>query len=160
MHFPSRFAILLDGAFVLKKLNSCLGRFPSSSDIVQLCDRIRGDSRLTEFELLRIYYYDARPATAELINPVDSSVLDLTTTAIFARHERLLRKLELQSDFALRLGEVVTHEWRIGQSAMRNLQSSGRTIEARDLVPNISQKGVDLRMGAPLSQSPSAQSSQ
>lgn len=30
---------------------------------------------------------------------------------------------------------------------MRNLQSGGRAIGARDLVPNISQKGVDLRMG-------------
>lgn len=98
MHLPPRFAILLDGAFVLKKLNGCFGRFPSANEVLQLCDRIKADSRLTDLELLRIYYYDARPATAELVNPVDDSVLNLTRTTIYARHESLLDKLELQPD--------------------------------------------------------------
>lgn len=115
--------------------------------MASLCERIKADPLLQNLELLRIYWYDARPATGTLTNPVDSSVLNLASTQVYAQHESLLDALELKPDFALRLGETVTHEWRIGKSAMKNLQGAGRTIQGKDLVPNISQKGVDLRIG-------------
>lgn len=36
----SRFAILLDGAFVIKRLETHLRRFPTAPQIQQLCDTI------------------------------------------------------------------------------------------------------------------------
>lgn len=55
--------------------------------------------------------------------------------------------MELRRDFALRLGELSTHEWKLGGHALKSLLKEARTIEARDRVPNIEQKGVDLRIG-------------
>jgi uncharacterized LabA/DUF88 family protein len=51
-------------------------------------------------------------------------------------------------NFALRMGETMTHDWKIGSSAMRSLtKGEARRLRASDLVPNTSQKGVDLRIG-------------
>ncbi|MDA3921869.1 MAG: NYN domain-containing protein [Salinisphaera sp.] len=42
----------------------------------------------------------------------------------------------------------MTHDWKIGSSAMRSLtKGEARPLRASDLVPNTSQKGVDLRIG-------------
>lgn len=147
MSFPDRFAILLDGAFVLKKLSASLKKFPSAENVVAVCDRIIADPSLSNSELLRIYYYDAKPSTNSLVNPIDGSLLDLSNTSIHTRHTSLLNKLELKPDFALRLGETATHGWEIGVMAMKDMLNKSRAVKARDLVPNVTQKGVDLRIG-------------
>jgi uncharacterized LabA/DUF88 family protein len=53
----------------------------------------------------------------------------------------------MQPDFALRMGEASVHGWTIGSRAMRALAKAPRAPTAGDLVPNIEQKGVDLRIG-------------
>jgi hypothetical protein len=58
-----------------------------------------------------------------------------------------LDTLELRPDYALRLGETVTQEWKLGSKAMKSVLKNPRHIVATDLVPNIGQKGVDLRIG-------------
>ena len=132
---------------MLKKLSAALGNFPTSDDVVAACDRIQVDPLLADSKLLRIYYYDAKPATDQITNPIDGSVLDLSSTHVHVRHASLLDSLELKPDFALRLGETATHGWQVGPRAMRNMLRKPRAIEERDLVPNVSQKGVDLRIG-------------
>lgn len=37
--------------------------------------------------------------------------------------------------------------WKLGNQAIKNLGKTKRPIEPSDLVPNISQKGVDMRIG-------------
>jgi uncharacterized LabA/DUF88 family protein len=141
------FAILLDGAFVIKKLQIRLQRFPSAVDIRQLCVRIGELDELRDRKLLRIYFYHAQPAEGILVNPIDKSRLDLAASKTHYEHKNLLRELEMAADFELRLGETVIHDWRLGGQAMRSLKTCPRMIEARDLIPNILQKGVDLRIG-------------
>lgn len=143
----SRFAILLDGAFVIKKLEHRLGRFPSAADIERLCLSFAQFQDLRHRELLRIYFYHAPPTESVLINPIDKCRINLGRSQIHAQHTSLLETLELHPNFALRLGETVVHEWRLGSRAIKSLNSGARMIEARDLIPNISQKGVDLRIG-------------
>jgi uncharacterized LabA/DUF88 family protein len=147
MTIPSRFAVLLDGAFVLKKIQEACRRFPEVGDLTRLCERIRQHSLLKDHELLRIYFYHARPAEGTLRNPMDNKPLDLATTDVHRRHSALIDKIELLPDFAVRLGETVTHGWRLGRAAMRQLRNQPRPLDPSDLVPNISQKGVDLRIG-------------
>ncbi len=142
-----QYALLLDGGFLLKKLEGRLGRFPEAEDIRAFCERVRQHGDLVNHHLLRIYFYDAPPATERLTNPLDRSTLNLAQTPIHLQHARLLDRLELLPDFALRLGETMTRNWRIGSRAMRELTKSPRPLAANDLVPNILQKGVDLRIG-------------
>ena len=97
--------------------------------------------------MLRIYYYDAPPASNNVTNPLDHSVMELGKTTIYTQANQLLSILELKPNFALRLGEAVTQGWKLGDSALLSLVTTPRNLTGRDLVPNIKQKGVDLRIG-------------
>jgi len=145
---PDRFAILIDGGFMKRKLQSRLKRFPKVSDIEDEVIRIRAHERLHGLELLRIYFYDAMPATGLLINPIDGTETDLTKTQSYSSNVSLIQSLELFPDMALRLGETMVHGWDLGDAARKNIVEHGpRGLEARDFVPSIEQKGVDLRIG-------------
>lgn len=142
------YAVLLDGGFVIKKLQGRLRHFPRDQDVIDECNRIKSRPELDGYELLRIYFYHAMPPSITIENPIDNSPVDLSQNSNFRESERLLKTLELQPDFALRLGEAVTRGWRLGTAAMRNIaRVAARPLEPRDLVPNIAQKGVDLRIG-------------
>jgi uncharacterized LabA/DUF88 family protein len=143
----SKYAILLDGGFVTKKLQNKLKRFPTATDIEQECQRIKMLPELANRDLLRIYFYDASPAKERLINPIDGSSIDLSVTAEFKQHMSLLDKLELTPNFAVRRGEVVVHGWRLGNAAFQAMLQSPRAPTAKDIVPDLEQKGVDLRIG-------------
>ena len=142
-----KFAILLDGGFVTKTLGTRNRNFPTTVDIVQECERIKAHSCLAGHDLLRIYYYDAPPSTSSLTNPIDGSALDLGSTTVFRRSVSLLNQLEMEKDFAVRKGEVVARGWKIGKAALASMLKSPRVPTARDLQPNVQQKGVDLRIG-------------
>lgn len=142
-----RYATLLDGGFVIKKLQQAQRAFPSAEEIESLCSGLVPHADFAEFELLRNYFYHAAPARDVVVNPLDKSRLDLGSTPVHAQHLSVIDRLELKPHFAVRLGETMTHEWRLGSSAMRTLARTPRPIAANDLVPNIVQKGVDLRIG-------------
>lgn len=143
-----KYAVLLDGGFVIKKLNKTLGHFPTAGDIDEACQRLCNHPLLVDHSLLRVYFYHAPPAQDKLLNPISRTGLDLSATEVSRQHRSLLDRLEMLPNMALRMGETVTHEWKIGSSAMRALKRGPtRALQADDLVPNTSQKGVDLRIG-------------
>jgi uncharacterized LabA/DUF88 family protein len=142
-----KFAICMDGGFVIKKLQERHHHFPTVAELIGECARIKAHPALAAKELLRIYFYDARPATGRLKNPIDGTTLNLGTTAVHAQCTSLHQALEMQPDFALRMGEAPVHGWTFGSRATRALARAPRAPTAGDLVPNIEQKGVDLRIG-------------
>lgn len=143
----SKFAILVDGGFIAKALGKKNKAFPTAAQIEAECLRIRAHKDLAPLDLLRIYFYDSPPATGTLKNPIDGSILDLSSSPVFVRNTQLLNDLELLPDFAVRRGELVARGWRIGKQAMRRLLKKPAVPTAQDLQPNIQQKGVDLRIG-------------
>lgn len=102
---------------------------------------------LQALDLLRIYFYDSPPASGVLTNPIDGAVLDLAKTKVYQDHSKLLNEVELLPNFAVRRGELVARGWKLGQKAFQRLQKKPEPPTAKDLVPNIQQKGVDLRIG-------------
>lgn len=142
-----RYAILMDGGFVTKALSSKLKAFPSHTDIVAECGRIISLPELAKHSLLRIYYYDAPPATGVLTNPIDGTKIDLSSSVVHTRSTQLIEKLEMERNFAVRKGEAVTRGWELGKRATQSMLKHPRVPSAHDLVPNIQQKGVDLRIG-------------
>ncbi|BCO32032.1 hypothetical protein TspCOW1_21350 [Thiohalobacter sp. COW1] len=147
MSLPTRYAVLLDGGFVLKKLQQYTNRFPTADDVEKACERLHSHESLKNCDLLRVYFYHAPPANEELVNPLDKSKVNLAETQIYHDHEKLLSVLEMRPNFALRLGETVTYQWKLGKRAMDSIMENTRAVEPRDLVPNVMQKGVDLRIG-------------
>jgi uncharacterized LabA/DUF88 family protein len=143
----SKYAILLDGGFLIAKLEQRLLSFPTASDIVNECRRIRRHPALDGHQLLRVYFYHAPPAVDDVTNPLDKSVTALGKSQVYKDSKRLLDTLELEPDFALRLGDTFAVGWKLGSKALRTLAKAPRAIQPTDLVPDITQKGVDLRIG-------------
>jgi uncharacterized LabA/DUF88 family protein len=143
----AKFALLIDGGFLTKALSVKHKKFPTPADIDAECTRVRSHPDLAAIDLMRIYFYDAPPASEILTNPIDGATLDLTKTPIHVRNTQLLNDLELLPNFAVRRGEAMARGWKIGKAAMQRLLKKPATPTAKDLVPNISQKGVDLRIG-------------
>jgi uncharacterized LabA/DUF88 family protein len=52
----------------------------------------------------------------------------------------------MEPDFAVRRGELLLSGWKLGRNALKNIAKKQK-VAHRDLVPDISQKGVDIRIG-------------
>jgi uncharacterized LabA/DUF88 family protein len=142
-----KFAVLFDGGFVTKKLQQTLGRYPVVADIEAEAQRIVSHASLTDCTLMRYYFYDAPPLDKVIENPIDHRKINLGLSARAKEAKALQEGLELTPHFAVRHGETVFHGWKLGSSATRDMQANPRAPMAKDFVPDIKQKGVDLRIG-------------
>lgn len=144
-----RYAILIDGGFLKKKLLDRLGRHPAADDIVFECDRLRAHQCVAGHDLLRIYYYDAFPSRKSLKTPIRRGSYNLADSERFRESQRLYDQLSLKPDFALRMGEVAVspHEWKLKYSAAKQLARQPRPLTDEDFVVDAQQKGVDMRIG-------------
>lgn len=145
-----RVAILLDGGFVKKKLERSLGHFPTALDFQNLVRQIMAKPALAGVALFRVYYYDAPPYGGTVTNPLSRVTSNMGASAWFRDHQALLDSLEMLPDFAVRRGISLCHGWKLGQAAMRALAAGPRPLAPNDLVPDVEQKGVDLRIGLDL----------
>jgi uncharacterized LabA/DUF88 family protein len=91
--------------------------------------------------------YDAPPPSGKLTNPIDGTNVDLSSHPDYPKNVGLHQLLEVDPDLALRMGDAAVHGWTFGQMALKSLSKKPRAPVAKDLVPNIEQKGVDLRIG-------------
>ncbi|MEX2384173.1 MAG: NYN domain-containing protein [Thermoanaerobaculia bacterium] len=142
-----RYAIALDGGFVRKKLRDCLGRAVTPADIFTFCQELQRIPRLDGWDLLRIYFYDAPPHQGKAKNPIDRKTIDFSTTPQYRDGTALLSAIEKHDDFAVRRGTTALQGWRLHGRVLGTLRKSPRALVAEDVVPNIKQKGVDLRLG-------------
>lgn len=143
------YAILLDGGFLKKKLVDKLQRHVTADDIVAKCEALKALPCVAEHDLLRIYYYDAYPASSSMRTPVDRAQFSMADTERFRESQTLYDQLELKPDLALRMGEVsVTPAgWKLKAKVARELTRSPRQLTDEDFVPDAQQKGVDMRIG-------------
>lgn len=142
-----RYAILIDGAFFVRKLRSKLNRHPEVDDVMKAIDEITQSQLFQGYDLLRIYYYDARPATNRLTNPISREEINLAETEVYRRNISFLDKLELKQNIALRLGELSANGWKLKRSTLDDPVIQTRALVSDDLTMDIEQKGVDLRIG-------------
>ena len=144
----SKFAVLIDGGFIKRKLQERHKHFPTVAEIQTEVDRIKAHALLSAHTLFSsLTSYDAPPASGVITNPLDGKQTNLSGTATHTSNISLQQALEMQSDFALRSGETAVHGWSLGSAALKSLLQQSRALVAKDLVPNIEQKGVDLRIG-------------
>lgn len=148
-----RFALLVDGAFMCKRLGAMTGAKgqpktpPSALAVLAECGKLLAHPSLSGYGLLRIYYYDAPPATGLITNPLDKKTTNLGRTPQFAAATAFQDTIELAPDVALRKGELSCRGWRVKEAALKQIAKTGRALRPGDLAPNLEQKGVDLRIG-------------
>lgn len=144
-----RYAILLDGGFVKKKLLDQLRRHPTAGDIVAKCETLQNRPEVADHELLRIYYYDALPTAAKLRLPVSRAAYNTGETERFRQSQSLFDQLILKPNFALRMGHVgiAPTGWKLKGNVARQLVRQPRPLTDDDFVVDAQQKGVDMRIG-------------
>lgn len=145
----AQYAILLDGGFVTKKLYAKNKKAVTANDIVGLCIRLQAIPQVIDYDLLRIYYYDAWPSSEKIERPVSNTKYDLASTSRFRQSQSLFDQLIMKPGFALRMGEarLSREKWRIGTPALREIKQSPRALIDADFDLDIGQKGVDMRIG-------------
>lgn len=143
------YAIMIDGGFLTKKLQERYSRPATADDIVVECERLQLIPEIAEYELLRIYYYDAAPSTESLTHPVSQTIYNLAETERYRHSQRLLDQLVMRPNFALRMGRVTLspNKWRLKPRVARELIRLPRALTDADFDLDLSQKGVDMRIG-------------
>ena len=139
-------ALMMDGAFVTKRFERENARFPDVADITQLAESLFG--ALPDLTIYRALFYGANPFHGSKQTPLGGPLVDFSRSRTARNNRRLLERLEASEDFAVRRGEVVFGGWRLGRVADRALQRNPRkTVSQTDFVPELTQKGVDMRIG-------------
>lgn len=148
----ARFALLLDGGFVTKKLFTRLEsnqRVVMADHVVDLTTELINQPALTDYELLRIHFYDAYPSRETIKLPISGLPIELAKTERFRNAQALYDGLIHKPRFALRMGETIITpaQWRLKPRVERELKRRPRTLTDQDFDLDIVQKGVDLRIG-------------
>ncbi|QIL72290.1 NYN domain-containing protein [Diaphorobacter sp. HDW4B] len=140
-----KYAILIDGGFVKRKVGTGV-KPATATQITDLVSRIRAHDCLAGHELHRIYYYDSKPLEEVVELPLQGGEMDFGKKDVVARNTALHGELSRAPYFALRMGELSFNGWRVRAKEL-NKDQPEITIKAEHLQPNITQKGVDMRLG-------------
>lgn len=153
--FSERIAVLIDGEWFKKSLQTKFGSFPDYPIMKKEIFNIEKQARHkfgSDFKLYRIFYYTADPLESVTINPLDSNdAIDFAKTPQHSANTDLIAKLGKTDHIAIRKGRLIQRGWSLSHSYLQkvyNNSSQSQTIpRAKDIRPNIVQKGVDMMMG-------------
>jgi uncharacterized LabA/DUF88 family protein len=141
-----RTAVLIDGGFLRKKLAKQQKAQKLADAIVVFAKACLDPA---SEELYRIFYYDCPPykgAGVERPHPILGPTQPMSTQAI-AFNESFLHTLKQEECVAVRSGELSFDGWVLKEQAVSDIVKTGRSMQSGDFVPNLRQKGVDLRIG-------------
>ncbi len=140
-----KYAVLIDAGFVKRKIGTAAAP-ASSTNYESFLEDLKQDQCLKGMLLHRIYIYDANPLEQKVSNPLSGVSLDYGSTPQFAHFKTVLADLKKIPFVSLRLGDLVQRGWKIKKSKFKS-KSTSITVTDADLVPEIQQKGVDMRIG-------------
>ncbi|MGQ0709940.1 MAG: NYN domain-containing protein [Rhodoferax sp.] len=165
-------AILIDGAYFIKRFRSIephnaydarrAAEFAFRSAVAHLIEPYgpksgngsqRQDAR--RHELYRIFFYDCPPLEKKLHNPITKKSVDFGKSAEALFRYELHNHLRQRRKVALRLGHLAGDiAWTIKPQTIDDLLKGRRKFEDltdADVMPNVRQKGVDMRIGIDIS---------
>lgn len=158
-------AVLVDGGFYRKRAKLLWGDKPSevrANELIAYCrlhlkDRDRytkeGDKKIYQHnELYRIFYYDCAPIAKTIYNPLTQKNSDFAKSPTYAWTNTFLNNLKQRRKVALRMGFFADEEMNYVFSPDTVKKLCKRTIsiddiKETDLVLNMRQKGVDMKIG-------------
>lgn len=150
-------AILIDGGFYRKRLNKAYGEISpqeAADKLEDYCHR-----HLSEYingikhchNLYRVFYYDCPPPDKNIFNPITKKSVTLDKTPLYKWTTEFFGCLKKKRKFALRLGELsgITGYYIPIKKTKELLlhQIDVDDIKEKDLVLEVTQKGVDMRIG-------------
>lgn len=155
-----RIAILVDGAFYLRRANYLWGdKNPKdrARELVQYCSRHymnkkTRNSYSEEKYLYRIFYYDCLPSTKKVYHPLTKEQIDLSKTDQYKWSMEFFEELKSKRKVAFRKGELLesTVGYTIKPEYVKKLCNGKLAItdlEESHFKLDIQQKGVDMKIG-------------
>jgi len=139
-----KYAILIDGGFVRRKLGSRLAPLDAGG-IASFLNVLRSHEALSGMCLHRIYWYDAPPLSIKVRRPLAGGNLDFRSTPLGRASRKLHDDLCHLPFVAVRKGECVFRGWQVRSPLPEDARHV--TLSCSDFAPNIQQKGVDMRLG-------------
>lgn len=148
-------AIFIDGAFYNKRANYFCGeQTPEerAKTLVSYCKRHVNDDKKIQLDLYRIFYYDCPPSNKKVFHPLLGRTIDLGKTKQYKWNEEFLQEIKHQRQFALRLGRLAEEQacYTIKPGIVKKLMNGTKKIDdltEEDFLLDMSQKGVDMRIG-------------
>jgi uncharacterized LabA/DUF88 family protein len=143
------YAILVDGGYITKILKDRNKAAATADQVEAECKRLMALPLVADYELLRIYYYDAYPSTETVSFPISGQPHPLSATTRFSEAQALYDRLILKPHFALRMGTVALspQKWKLKSRVAKALIRAPRALQDDDFVLDMTQKGVDIRIG-------------
>ncbi|MHB1933654.1 MAG: NYN domain-containing protein [Leptospirillum sp.] len=151
-----RSAILVDGAFFLKRIHSIYGSLTPSDTVTVLmngCHSLLSKKyNHTPKNLYRILFYDCPPLNKKFHNPISKKSVDLSKSDLFIFRTQFHRELLNQANLALRRGNIdeLHPPWTINPVKLKEIFSKKTTFEdltENDVSLSFRQKGVDMKIG-------------
>ncbi|MBN1212375.1 MAG: NYN domain-containing protein [candidate division Zixibacteria bacterium] len=152
MLFGKPIAILVDGAFFLKRYRKCFydGKNHDPKTVAKNMYTMLM-RHVEDEELYRILYYDCPPLSKKAHNPITGKAIDFAKSDVASFRYEFYRELVKLRKVALRLGELKDKgNWLIRPLITKELLKN--KIQIKDLTEfdvffDINQKGVDIRIG-------------
>ncbi len=141
-----KYAVLIDAGFLKRKLGGRDNPLTAST-VNQFIERLAKNAALSELILHRIYFYDAPPLDTVKRKPLGGELLDFGKTSIASANRRLHHELQNSPFVALRMGIVQFRGWTLMAGLLAQATDSQVALGPEDIVPNVQQKGVDMRIG-------------
>ncbi|MEJ0036480.1 MAG: NYN domain-containing protein [Gammaproteobacteria bacterium] len=140
-----RYAVLIDGGFIKRKLGSRLQPM-TISHVSTFLDRLKAHQALKGLRLHRVYWYDALPLQGSAWRPLRGGRVDFAQTAMAQANRKLLSRLCTLPHVSVRRGDLVFRGWKVRSGKLPEREAAV-TLVGDDIEPNIQQKGVDMRIG-------------
>lgn len=152
-------AVLIDGGFYRIRAKHLFGeKTPKqrAAEIYHYAARHAHDHRTNTNSLFRIFYYDCPPSEKTVTHPLTNRQIRLGITTQYKWMTEFLKELALVPKTAIRRGETLETQsaYKLKPDILKKLCAKKITID--DLTENdfrleISQKGVDMRLGLDIS---------
>lgn len=150
-----RVAIMVDGAFYLKRAHNLMGaKSPKerAKELADYCNKHLKKSRNENQYLYRVFYYDCPPSTKAVYHPLLKTNINLKKSDMYAWKVEFLNELKHQRKFALRMGRLAEEQaqYALKPEVTRAIIENKRNVNSLtvdDFTLNIQQKGVDMKIG-------------
>ena len=144
-------AILIDGGYFLKRYKPCFGAYPADPRQVSKAMYAMALKHVENTSLYRILYYDCPPLQTGSMNPVSGRYVDFGKSNRAKFQNEFLDELRKLRKVAIRLGYLKERKsWAISPEKTKDLLNGSCSVEnllPEDVKYNITQKGVDIKIG-------------
>lgn len=150
-----RVAVLVDGGFYRKRATILWGKKTAEArekELYAYCMAHCGENYL-----YRVFYYDCPPiGRRSVYHPLTKKNIDLDKSDTFIWAQEFIEQLKKARKVALRLGRIAetSVNYSLTPDATKRLCNKSITVDdltERDFKFNISQKGVDMKIGVDIS---------